>query len=369
MPTLMNGEGEPGKFLKGKDDMMDSNKSVWLAVFVIVSVLIYLLAPILMPFLSAAVLAYIADPLADKLEKKMSRTFAVSVVFLTLSLIAVVLLLIVLPLLEKQIVVLAEKLPLYIERAQNYLFPLLKEQFGIDIATFDLNLLKKSLSDYWKTAGGIAANVLSSISHSGLILVGWIANFTLMLVVTFYLLRDWDSLIAKIHALIPCKNEKTIVMIAKESDEVLGAFFRGQILVMLVLSVVYTVGLMFVGLDTALLLGGLAGMVSFVPYLGFIVGIVAASIAGLMQFQDLTPLFYISIVFLVGQMLEGMLLTPWLVGDKIGLHPVAVIFAVLAGGQLFGFVGVLLALPVAAVIAVVLRHMLERYTKSELYAE
>lgn len=277
--------------------MIESSKGIWLAVFVIVSVLIYLLTPILMPFLSAAVLAYIADPLADKLEKKMSRTLAVTVVFLTLSLIALLLLLIILPLIENQIVVLAEKLPLYIDRAQHYLLPLLKEQFALDIGTFDFNTLKQSLSDYWKTAGGIAANLLSSISHSGLILIGWIANFVLMLVVTFYLLRDWDLLIAKVHALIPRKNEQTIVVIAKESDEVLGAFFRGQLLVMLTLSAVYTLGLMFIGLDTALLIGGLSGIVSFVPYLGFIVGIVIASVAALMQFQEVMPLFYIAIVF------------------------------------------------------------------------
>lgn len=349
--------------------MIESSKGIWLAVFVIVSVLIYLLAPILMPFLSAAVLAYIADPLVDKLEKKMSRTLSVSIVFLVLSSIAVVLLLILLPLFEKQIIVLAEKLPLYIDRAQNYLLPLLKQHLGIDVGLFDLNTLKQTLSDYWRTAGGIAANILASISHSGLVLAGWVANFLLMLVVTFYLLRDWDLLIARIHVLIPRKNELTIVALAKESDEVMGAFFRGQLLVMVVLSMVYTIGLMIVGLDTALLIGAISGMVSFVPYLGFIVGIVIASIAALMQFQEIIPLFYVAIVFLVGQMLEGMLLTPWLVGDKIGLHPVAVIFAVLAGGQLFGFVGILLALPIAAVIAVVLRHIHERYTQSELYAK
>lgn len=348
--------------------MIESSKGIWLAVFVIVSVLIYLLAPILMPFLSAAVLAYIADPLVDKLERKMSRTLAVTIVFFTLSLIALLLLLIVLPLLERQIVLLAEKLPLYIDRAQNYFFPLLKDRLGLDVGLFDLNMLKQSLSESWKAAGGIAANILSSISRSGLILAGWVANFVLMLVVTFYLLRDWDSLIAKIHTLIPRRNEKTIVVIAKESDEVLGAFFRGQMLVMFVLSMVYTIGLMIVGIDTALLIGVLSGLVSFVPYLGFIVGIVVASIVALMQFQDIVPLFYVAIVFMIGQALEGMLLTPWLVGDKIGLHPVAVIFAVLAGGQLFGFVGVLLALPVAAVIAVVIRHVHERYTQSELYS-
>ncbi|MCW8901831.1 MAG: AI-2E family transporter [Gammaproteobacteria bacterium] len=349
--------------------MVESNKAIWLAVFVIVSVLIYLLAPILMPFISAAVLAYIADPLVDKLEKKMSRTLSVSIVFFALSIIALLFLLIVLPLVERQIVILAEKLPLYIDRAQNYIIPLMKEHLGIDVGLLDLNTLKQSLSEYWKAAGGIAANIVSSISRSGLILAGWIANFLLMLVVTFYLLRDWDTLVAKIHALIPRKNEKTIVGIAKESDEVLGAFFRGQLLVMFVLSIVYTVGLMIVGIDTALLIGALSGIVSFVPYLGFIVGIVVASIAALMQFQEILPLFYVVIVFMTGQMLEGMLLTPLLVGDKIGLHPVAVIFAVLAGGQLFGFVGILLALPVAAVIAVVLRHVHGRYKLSELYAE
>lgn len=349
--------------------MVESSKGIWLAILVIVLVLIYLLAPILMPFISAAVLAYIADPLVDKLEKKMSRTLAVSIVFFVLSLLALLVLLIVLPLVERQIVVLAEKLPLYIDRIQHYIFPVLKERFGIDVSLFDLNILKQSLSDYWKTAGGIAANVISSVSRSGLILAGWIANILLMLVVTFYLLRDWDLLVAKIHALIPRKNEKAIVVIVKESDEVLGAFFRGQMLVMLVLSAVYTVGLMIVGIDTALLIGGLSGMVSFVPYLGFIVGIVVASIAALMQFQEIIPLFYVAIVFMIGQALEGMLLTPLLVGDKIGLHPVAVIFAVLAGGQLFGFVGILLALPIAAVIAVVLRHVHDSYKQSELYAE
>lgn len=349
--------------------MIESGKGIWLAVLVIVSVLIYLLAPILMPFLSAAILAYIADPLVDKLEKKMSRTLAVSVVFFILSSVAIILLLVLLPLLEQQFSVLAEKLPLYIERAQSYLLPLLRETFGLDISQVDLNTLKQSLSGYWTTAGGVAANILSSLSHSGLILIGWVASFLLMLVVTFYLLRDWDILIENIHALIPRKNETTIVTIAKESDDVIGAFFRGQMLVMLALAMVYTTGLMIIGLDTALLIGITAGMVSFVPYLGFIVGIVIACIAALMQFQEVIPLLYVAIVFMLGQMLEGMLLTPWLVGDKIGLHPVAVIFAVLAGGQLFGFVGILLALPVAAVIAVVLRHIHGRYTQSELYAK
>jgi predicted PurR-regulated permease PerM len=193
------------------------------------------------------------------------------------------------------------------------------------------------------------------------------ASFLLIIVVTFYLLRDWDVLVGRVRELLPRKTEPVIVQLAQQSDEVLGAFLRGQLLVMLSLAIVYTSGLMIIGLDLALLIGMMAGLVSFVPYLGFIVGIAAAIIAALFQFQEIMPLLYIAIVFGIGQMLEGMLLTPLLVGDRIGLHPVVVIFAVLAGGQLFGFVGVLLALPVAAVIAVVLRYLHAEYKKSALY--
>lgn len=347
--------------------MMDSNKLTWLIIALVAGFLIYLLSPILMPFISAAILAYIADPLADRLEKKMSRTVAVSVVFTGLSIIGLILLLILLPLIQQQLVLIAEKLPVYIDRAQQVLFPWLKEQFGLDVTLIDKATLKATFTSYWREASGLAANIVSSISKSGLLLTAWIANFLLMFVVTFYLLRDWDVLIARIHELLPRKNEKTIVMLAKESDEVLGAFFRGQLLVMLALASVYTVGLMIAGLDMAFLIGTISGLVSFVPYLGFIVGIVIASIAALMQFQDVLHLLYVAIVFMIGQALEGMVLTPMLVGDRIGLHPVAVIFAVLAGGQLFGFVGVLLALPIAAVIAVILRHLHQQYTQSGLY--
>jgi predicted PurR-regulated permease PerM len=160
-----------------------------------------------------------------------------------------------------------------------------------------------------------------------------------------------------------------VVRLASASDEVLSAFLRGQLTVMLALGTIYTVGLWIVGLELALLIGMIAGLVSFVPYLGFIVGILAAGIAAVMQFQEVLPLLYVAIVFMVGQSLEGMLLTPLLVGEKIGLHPVAVIFAVLAGAQLFGFFGILLALPVTAVVMVLLRYTHERYVGSTLYAE
>jgi predicted PurR-regulated permease PerM len=187
-------------------------------------------------------------------------------------------------------------------------------------------------------------------------------------VVSFYLMRDWDLMVAKLRSLLPRGREGLVVQLFSECHEVLGAFLRGQLLVMLALGVMYASGLMLIGLELGLLIGVLAGLASIVPYLGVVVGIGAALTAGLFQFGvDFYPLLGIAAVFMVGQMLEGMLLTPMLVGDRIGLHPVAVIFAIMAGGQLFGFTGILLALPVAAVIMVLARHLHDFYKQSDTY--
>jgi len=185
----------------------------------------------------------------------------------------------------------------------------------------------------------------------------------------FYMLRDWDSFVTGIRDLLPRHIEPTVSTLARESDEVLGAFLRGQLTVMLFLGILYSIGLKLAGLEWSLAIGMLAGLVSFVPYLGVIFGLLTASIAVLIQNQDVLQLVWVLLIFGVGQMLEGMILTPWLVGDRIGLHPVAVIFAVLAGGQLFGFMGILLALPVASVLAVLLRHLRARYRESGFYGE
>jgi len=348
--------------------MTDSNKWYWLVVLTISGFLIYILAPVLTPFMIAAILAYIGDPLVDKLEaRKIPRMLAVTIVFIVLSLFAITALIILVPMLEKQIVILAQKIPVYIETIQTKIIPWLSTRVGVDIA-IDPEQLKQSLNIDWKQAGGVATTVISYITRSGAFLAAVAANVVLIPVVTFYLLRDWDIMVARVCELLPRKSEPVVSKIAKESDEVLGSFLRGQLLVMLALSLIYSVGLGIVGLELALLIGLIAGLVSFVPYLGFIVGIVMASIAALMQFGDMTHLLYVGLVFMVGQMLEGMVLTPALVGDRIGLHPVAVIFAVLAGGQLFGFLGILLALPVAAVLLVILRYLHEQYKSSSMYS-
>jgi predicted PurR-regulated permease PerM len=332
--------------------------------------LLYLLSPVLSPFLVGALLAYLGDPLVDRLETyKLPRTGAVVVVFVTIVLLLLLLPLILLPLIEQQISALVTKLPKYLDWIQQTVIPFISQALNIESGVLDMSSLKQAVVQHWREMGNLATKVVTMISQSGLMMAAWLANVVLIPVVTFYLLRDWDIVMAKIHKLLPRQNEATIVQLARESDEVLGAFLRGQLIVMIALGVIYSVGLWIVGLELAFLIGMIAGLVSFVPYLGAIVGILLASVAAVMQFQDVLHLAFVAVVFGVGQALEGMLLTPLLVGDKIGLHPVAVIFAVMAGGQLFGFVGILVALPAAAVIAVLLRHAVQRYTDSDLYTD
>lgn len=347
--------------------MTESQKWFLLAGLAFGGGLLYLLSPVLTPFLVAAALAYIGDPLVDRLEElKLSRTLSVTTVFIVLSLVVLILLLILVPMLQRQFVLLGSKLPLYLDVLQQKVLPSLSAHLGVEPSTFDVASIKTMVREQWS---GAVKGLFAVISSSGMHLLAFAANLVLIPVVSFYMLRDWDIMVQRIDELLPRRYEPAVARLAKASDEVLSAFLRGQLTVMLALGIIYSVGLSIVGLELALLIGMLAGLVSFVPYLGFIVGIVAAGIAAVMQFQEAMPLVYVAIVFMTGQMVEGMLLTPLLVGEKIGLHPVAVIFAVLAGGQLFGFFGVLLALPVAAVVMVLLRYTHERYVDSSLYAE
>ncbi len=348
--------------------MTDSMKWWVLAVVIICSLSVYLLAPILTPFVIAIILAYIGDPFVDRLETwRFSRTWAVISVFFLLTVVVTVMLLILVPLLEKQLTVLSQRIPVWVDTIQSLVLPWLHAQLQHLGVSFDLPTIKAAVREHWQSAGSFAGSTLRSLSISGLALLGWLANLVLIPVVTFYLLRDWDILVARIQEMLPKRGVGTISRLARESDVVLSAFLRGQLLVMLALSLIYALGLGIIGLDLAILIGLTSGVLSFVPYLGFIVGIVFAGVAALMQFQDATHLLYVLVVFGVGQAIEGTLLTPMLVGDRIGLHPVAVIFAVMAGGQLFGFIGVLLALPIAAVLAVLLRYAHGRYKDSTLY--
>ncbi len=348
--------------------MTDAQKWLALALVAVGGWLLYLLAPILTPFMVAGLLAYLADPLVDQMENRgLPRTGAVVVVFSGLVALLLMLALLLIPVLDHQIRALVGQVPVYIDWISRALVPVVAEHLDLEPDGSVLEALKDSVREHWQQAGGITAGVVSSVTRSGLALAGWVANLALMPVVTFYLLRDWDRLVEGIRELLPRSREDTVVALARESDEVLAGFLRGQFLVMLALGLVYATGLWLAGLDLAFLIGLIAGLVSFVPYLGFILGVVLAGVAVVVQTGEAFSLLPVVGVFLAGQILESVVLTPWLVGDRIGLHPVAVIFAVLAGGQLFGFLGVLLALPAAAVLAVLVRHAHHRYLESHLY--
>jgi predicted PurR-regulated permease PerM len=349
--------------------MTDSQKWLLFLMIGLAAWLTYLLAPILTPFVVSMTLAYLGDPLTDRLERyRLSRTLAVTVVFLAMTLVFVLILLWLIPQLERQIESFIDSLPAYAQFLNETAIPWLNRRFDLDIKPFDTQSMVDMIKNHWQTAGGTAKSLLSSLSRSGGVVLGWLMNLLLIPVVTFYLLRDWDNLMSRLHGLVPRRIAPTVAQLAGEFDTVLSAFLRGQFYVMLALGGIYSIGLGLVGLDFSLLIGMTSGLLSFVPYLGTAVGIFSASLAALLQFQDALHLFWVLAVFGIGQVLEGSVLTPMLVGDKIGLHPVAVIFAVLAGGQLFGFMGILLALPVASVIMVVLRHAHEWYKNSEFYS-
>lgn len=341
-----------------------------LALVILTGYLVYLLSPILTPFAVGALLAYLFDPLADKLETwKLSRSLAVAVVFLVITVIVIGVALLLVPALERQISSFIKNLPLYFEWLRNNINPWLQSTFGLKTNFFDMSELTQLIKSHWESAGGIAQSVLSSVTKSGLVIVNWFMNFLLIPVVTFYLLRDWDIITERVSQLVPRPYYNRVSNISSDANTVLSSFLRGQLSVMLALGTIYTVGLWIVGIELSLLIGMGAGIISFVPYLGTIVGLIGGVIAAVVQFGDVNHVVYVLIVFSIGQLLEGFVLTPWLVGDRIGLHPVAVIFAVLAGGQLFGFVGVLLGLPLAAVIMVLLRHGHEKYMESKLYGK
>lgn len=327
---------------------------------------INLLSPILTPFLVGAFLAYLGDPLADKLEqRKCSRSLAVILVFSGIIACLFLALLLIIPSVQSQIIGIGAKVPEYKAQVINIWLPWLSKTFGIAPDSINSDAIKKLFS----LKSSVFTDLLSSIAGSSMAIISWIGNVVLIPVVTFYLLRDWDVIVAMVRKTLPRNIEPTVVKLATESNQVLGSFIRGQFMVMIALSIIYFTGLTIIGLDLALLIGLTAGLISFVPYLGCIVGIILAVTATLLQpGSDIYTVIYVLIVFGIGQTLEGTVLTPKLVGDKIGLHAVAVIFAVLAGGQLFGFFGILIALPTAAVIMVLLRNLYNAYINSSVYA-
>ena len=338
----------------------------WLALafLLVAGSLVYALGPVLTPFLAGALLAYIFDPAVDRLQARgVSRTVGTIAVILVAGAALFALLLVAIPLFQGQFVELSERIPAALELLQTRFLPWLAQTFGITVDV-DLAAIRTWLTDKATQNSGAW---LPTLQTGAMAVVGILANLLLIPVVMFYLLRDWDLMVERVVALAPRPWMPRATRLATQMDAVVGEFLRGQLAVMVTLALYYAVALWAVGLDYALPIGLLTGILSFVPFLGFGLGMILALLVAVLQFADWTGVAWVFGIYMAGQVLESYAITPRLVGERVGLHPVAVIFALAAFGQLFGFVGVLLAVPLAAVLLVALRELRGVYTASAFY--
>ena len=343
--------------------------AAWLGLGLLAWLLLAVLSPVLMPFVLAAVLAYALHPWVERMHARrvpswLGAGLAISVLMLVLIAVA----LLIVPVVSKQLPLLREQVPALLEHVNLWLVPW-TERFGLDLQ-IDVNLVRDTLRKLITGhEGELIDGLLSSLRIGGSALLAFVGNLTLMPIVAYYLLLDWDAFVERLKGLVPPRWREVTQRFLDETDEVLGQYLRGQLLVMGVLAVFYTVGLALCGLKLALPIGVFTGLAVFVPYLGFGLGLVMALLAALLQFQSLLGVALVALVYAVGQVGESMYLTPRLLGERIGLHPIAVIFALLAFGHLLGFVGVLVALPVSAVLLVALRRLQALYKGSALYRD
>ena len=341
----------------------------WLIVIAAFFAGIYLFHAILLPFVAGMAVAYLFDPVCDRLERAgLSRTLATSVVTLVFVAILVLGLLLLLPVVIGQLTSLLERLPDYIES--------LRGQLASVISTLESRLspeimarVREALADSGGKIAGWITDLLTGLVTGGVALANLLSLIFITPVVSFYLLRDWDRIVERVDGWLPRASVGVVREQTSLVDETLAGWVRGQFSVCLVLGTFYAIALTVAGLDFGLVIGLMAGLLSFVPFVGAAVGLVGSVGLAVVQFDDWLRIAIVAAIFFIGQIAEGNFLTPRLVGDRVGLHPVWVIFALLAGGALFGFVGVLLAVPVAATIGVLVRFLLQRYLESDLYGK
>lgn len=341
----------------------------WLGSLLVFILLLVLLRDILLPFIAALALAYLLDPLADRLERmgmnRLTATIVILVVFLVIFVLALVLLA---PLLGRQLAGLVDRLPADAAKLQELVLergaPWLERFGGANIAQEAQNSLGNLVGEATKWVGGL----LQSLWSGGTAIVGVFSLLVLTPVIAFYLLVDWDRMVATVDSWLPLDHRDTIRGLLHEMDLAIAGFLRGQALVCLLLGTFYAIGLSIIGVNFGALIGIISGFLSFIPYVGSLTGLVLSVGVAIVQFwPDWTwPLAALG-VFLAGQFLEGNIFQPKFVGDSIGVHPVWLMFALLAFGSLFGFVGLLLAVPLAAIIGVLCRFALRQYLASNLY--
>jgi predicted PurR-regulated permease PerM len=337
----------------------------WVVTFLVLATVLWLLHDVLLPFVAGIALAYVLAPLADRVERLgMNRTVAALLVVTVLVVALIALMLLLVPLLLQQGAALISHIPGYFKRIQELI---------VDPNLPWLNWL--GAAETGKTGSDLVGQVatwLLSFSYSlwtgGKALVSLASVLIVMPVVTFYLIRDWHAMIDKVDSWVPVRQRDTVRQLGREIDAAIGGFLRGQFGVCLVLGCYYAIGLMLVGLDFALLIGLIAGVITFVPYIGSMTGLMIAVSVAIAQFwPDWKRITLVVAIFLVGQFIEGNIVSPKFVGERVGLHPVWLIFAMFAFGYLFGFVGLLIAVPLGAAIAVLLRFALRQYFASPLY--
>ncbi len=340
---------------------------VWLGIFVALIVVMIVLRGVLLPFVIGMAVAYFLDPVNDRLERLgLSRTLATTV--LTIAFLIVVFLAIgfLLPALQRQLIDFLANLPGYFQTIKEWAQPAI-ERWMSGLAPEDVKRIEDAVGSFSGRGIQYVLGLVGNLWAGGMALVGFLGVLFITPVVTFYLLRDWDSLLKRVDGWLPVRHAETIRQQARLIDETLAGFVRGQGMVCLILAAYYGAGLSIAGLDFGLVVGLAAGLISFVPYVGSVGGLVVGVGLALLQFDEAWRVGVVAAIFGIGQALEGMVLTPKLVGDRVRLHPVWVIFAVLAGGSLFGFVGMLVSLPLAAVIGVLVRFGIAHYLASPLY--
>jgi predicted PurR-regulated permease PerM len=328
---------------------------------------LYVFRPILLPFLVGLGGAYLLDPAADRLQRLgLRRTSATIVISVGFFLALVLVLVLLLPILLTQAAELARALPEYLEGLRARLIPRLSDIASWASAELDVSA-EGLLKQYWTQAMNVLINAITGLLQSGVALLNIASLLFITPVVTFYMLRDWDRMVARVAGHVPPDYMPSVRRLAGEIDEVLAGFIRGQGLVCMFLALFYAFGLWLVDLKYGLIIGLLTGFFSFIPYLGMAIGACVGIAVAAFQFQDLVRVALVAGVFALGQFIEGNLISPRVVGDRIHLHPVWIIFAVLAGTVLFGFLGTLLAVPVAGVLGVLIRFALTQYKASRLY--
>lgn len=335
-----------------------------------VAILLFVqLKAILMPFAVGGLIAYLGDPLVDRLEERgHSRTTGVIAVFAFFTLLLLIVLSILMPMVLQQLDALIKQIPDAYRWLSQTLLPWIQSR--LNLGEFRLPAIdwEAELAAHWQSLGRFTTETLRNLTASGANLLLGLVNLALVPVVAFYLMRDWDRMVEKVLDLMPKPWQQNLSLMAAEADDVLGAFLRGQFVVMMAQAVMYSIGLWISGIPYAFLLGTLAGLASIIPYAGATIGVGSSLlVAWFSSGGEVQPLFLVALVFAVGQTIESMILTPVLIGDRIGLHPVAVIFALMAGGELAGFTGMLVALPVAAVLLVFFRHAIVYYRQSAAY--